>query len=280
MATSIVPQTEPGAADVYRAISQVQKAISKEGIAKGRKNQQQGYGFRGIDDIYNSLSNLLAVADLCILPRMLERTQQERPTQKGGTLFFVAVKADFDFVSARDGSIHTVTMFGEAMDSADKATNKAMSAAYKYAAMQVFCIPTEGMPDADATTPEPVAPRPKLVKPQPVVARIEELPEYEYEEVPEDSATLEEELRQSIIQAEKARPHKRPAHADMVAAFGELRRRYHAIRMDHTFGQFLAFYGFQSPEEFPDTEEGMKQARECFKRMSLDVANREVKGRS
>jgi hypothetical protein len=44
------------------------------------------------------------------------------------------------------------------MDSADKATNKAMSAAYKYAAMQAFCIPTSGDNDADATSHE-VAPR-------------------------------------------------------------------------------------------------------------------------
>ena len=35
------------------------------------------------------------------------------------------------------------------MDTGDKATNKAMSAAYKYAAFQAFCIPVEGTPDAD-----------------------------------------------------------------------------------------------------------------------------------
>jgi hypothetical protein len=40
------------------------------------------------------------------------------------------------------------------MDSGDKATNKAMSAAYKYAAFQIFAIPTEGNPDADAETHE------------------------------------------------------------------------------------------------------------------------------
>ena len=45
-------------------------------------------------------------------------------------------------------------MIGEAMDSGDKATNKAMSAAYKYAAFQTFAIPTEGTPDADAETHE------------------------------------------------------------------------------------------------------------------------------
>jgi hypothetical protein len=45
-------------------------------------------------------------------------------------------------------------MYGEAMDSGDKATNKAMSAAYKYACMQAFSIPTEGDNDADAHTHE------------------------------------------------------------------------------------------------------------------------------
>lgn len=144
--------------DVYRAICQVAKAMSKEGIGKDKTNSQQGYKFRGIDDVYNALSSVIADAGLCILPRLTERSQQERTTAKGGVLFCVTVRAEFDFVSAKDGSRHTVAMYGEGMDSADKATNKAMSAAYKYACMEVFCIPTEGMDDADAQTPEP-APR-------------------------------------------------------------------------------------------------------------------------
>ncbi len=151
--------------DVYRAINQVAKAISRDGIAKGRQNQQQGYGFRGIDDVMNALSALLAGAGLLILPRMSSRTQEERSTAKGGVLFYVTVQADFDFVSVIDGSSHVVTMYGEAMDSADKATNKAMSAAYKYCCLQVFCIPTEGMADdADLTTHQPV-PRPMKANP-------------------------------------------------------------------------------------------------------------------
>jgi len=66
------------------------------------------------------------------------------------------VQVEFDLVCAEDGSKHTIATIGEAMDSADKATNKAMSAAYKYACIQAFCIPTEGDNDADATTHEPV----------------------------------------------------------------------------------------------------------------------------
>jgi hypothetical protein len=71
-------------------------------------------------------------------------------------LYFVTVKAEFDFVCAIDGSMHTVATYGEAMDSSDKATNKAMSAAYKYAAFQAFAIPTEGDNDAENHTLEAV----------------------------------------------------------------------------------------------------------------------------
>lgn len=141
---------------VYAAINAVQSALAHDGITKSRRNQQQGYNFRGIDDVYNALSPLLAKHGLCILPRILTRDVQERQTQKGGVLFYVTVEAEFDFVCAEDGSKHVVRTFGEAMDSADKATNKAMSAAYKYAAMQAFAIPTEGENDADAVTPEPI----------------------------------------------------------------------------------------------------------------------------
>lgn len=138
---------------VYQAINRVQSALSKTGISKDRTNSQgSGYKFRGIDDVYNAVAPLLAEHGLCILPRVLARTCDERASKSGGALFYVTVEAEFDFVCAEDGSKHTVKTFGEAMDSGDKATNKAMSAAYKYAAFQAFSIPTEGDNDADAHT--------------------------------------------------------------------------------------------------------------------------------
>lgn len=137
---------------VYQAINKVQSAMSQTGISKDRKNAQQGYSFRGIDDVYNALAPLLSQHGLCILPRVLSRECVERTSAKGGVLFYVTVEAEFDFVCAEDGSKHTVKTYGEAMDSGDKATNKAMSAAYKYAAFHAFSIPTEGDNDADAVT--------------------------------------------------------------------------------------------------------------------------------
>lgn len=135
---------------VYQAIGAVSRALSKGGISKDRKNQTQGYNFRGIDDVLNSLSAALVDAGLVILPRCTHREVVERTTAKGGALFNVTCAVEFDLVSTEDGSKHTVCTYGEAMDSADKATNKAMSAAYKYLALLVFCIPTEATPDTDA----------------------------------------------------------------------------------------------------------------------------------
>lgn len=147
------------APQVYTAVANVMAEMAREGIAKGRRNQQQGYQFRGIDDVYNALAPVLAKNKLVITPRVKQRTCEERTTQRGGSLFYVTVEVEYELASAEDGSTLIAQTYGEAMDSADKATNKAMSAAYKYLAMQQFCIPTEGDNDADATTPDPVQPR-------------------------------------------------------------------------------------------------------------------------
>jgi hypothetical protein len=154
-----------GGPAVYSAIAAVQGELAKVGIAKESENTSQNYKFRGIDAVYGALSPLLAKHGLCVLPRIVNREMHERVTikewngqKKESVLFYVTVEAEFDFVAVEDGSAHTVRTYGEAMDSGDKATNKAMSAAYKYAAFMAFAIPTEGDNDADATTHE-VSPR-------------------------------------------------------------------------------------------------------------------------
>lgn len=147
---------------VYKAISAVAGELSEQGIKKERKQGSQvTYAFRGIDAVYNALAPALVKHGLLILPRCTERTSCERVSKSGGALFYITVRAEFDFVSVEDGSIHTAVTYGEAMDSGDKATNKAMSIAYKYAAFQAFCIPTEETaadPDAEIHHPAPRTP--------------------------------------------------------------------------------------------------------------------------
>lgn len=138
--------------EVYKSIAKITLEMSKEGIAKDK--QGNGYKFRGIDDVYNALSPKLGENGLCVLPRVISRDCVERTTNNGKALFYITLDMEFDFVSSIDGSKHTVRTYGEAMDMSDKATNKAMSAAYKYACFQAFCIPTEGDNDTENNTHE------------------------------------------------------------------------------------------------------------------------------
>lgn len=138
---------------VYQKIAAISAALARNGVAKSHYNRDQKFHFRSIDDIYNALAPLLVEEGLLILPRALSRTASQHPTKNGGTLFYVVVEVEYDIVSAEDGTLHTIKSFGEAMDSSDKATGKAMSSAYKSAVLQAFCIPTASQ-DADAESPE------------------------------------------------------------------------------------------------------------------------------
>ncbi len=138
---------------VLKAINAVQSDIAKIGVAKDQRNQQQGFSFRGIDQIYNALSPLMAKHGLIVLPKVVSREVVERVSGNGRALMYVTVNVEYTLASVEGGDTVGISAYGEAMDSGDKATNKAMSAAYKYAMFQTFCIPTEAQ-DADETAHE------------------------------------------------------------------------------------------------------------------------------
>lgn len=145
---------------VYSAIAAVMSDLSKIGIGKEKKNQQQGFMYRGVDDVMNALAPIISKHGLVILPRVVKRDCVERQSKNGGALFYVTLDMEFDFVAAEDDSKHVVgPVIGEAMDSGDKASNKAMSIAYKYACFQAFCIPTEAA-DPDSEVHEVVHEKP------------------------------------------------------------------------------------------------------------------------
>ena len=97
-----------------------------------------------------------------IVPQILEQTREERTTNKGGNLIYSICKIKYIFY-AEDGTYIEAVTVGEGMDSGDKATNKAMAIAMKYALFQVFCIPTEEMKDPDGETPEGSKPKNQLI---------------------------------------------------------------------------------------------------------------------
>lgn len=129
-------------------------------IGKDRKNQQQGFMYRGVDEVMNALQPALVRHKVYVVPEVLEQIREERTSKNGGLLLYSILKVKFTFY-ADDGSSVSATVIGEGMDSADKASNKAMSVAFKYACFQVFCIPTEEMADPDADTHEVAPTMPK-----------------------------------------------------------------------------------------------------------------------
>lgn len=149
--------------NVYQLISAVSAEMAKVGISKDQFNPSQRYKFRGIDDVYNALAPILSSVGLVILPRCKNRTVVEREGKSGGAIFYTVVEVEYDFISIHDQSKFTVVMYGEAMDTSDKATNKALSAAYKYACFQTFCIPTEGENDSETTGHEIKSPKKQYI---------------------------------------------------------------------------------------------------------------------
>ena len=133
--------------NIYESITAIMTEVSA--VGKDKKNAQQGFNYRGIDDVMNAMQPLLARHKVFVVPEILEQSREERQTNKGGNLIYSICKIKFTFY-AEDGTNISAVTIGEGMDSGDKATNKAMSIAFKYALFQVFCIPTEEMSDPDA----------------------------------------------------------------------------------------------------------------------------------
>jgi len=137
---------------IYTAINGIMEEIGA--IEKTKRNSSQGQGFmyRGVDDVMNSLQPLLIKHGVFCTPEVLEHTREERQAKSGSSLIYSILKIKYTFY-AGDGSSVNTTIIGEGMDSGDKASNKALSIAFKYACFQLFCIPTEEMKDPDADTP-------------------------------------------------------------------------------------------------------------------------------
>ncbi len=141
---------------IYTQLAKVMGAVGA--VTKGRRNQSQGYQFRGIDDVQAHVQGVLAEHGVICVPRVIERERELMPTKSGGSMASVRLLVEHTFYAA-DGSSVICTTLGEAMDSGDKASNKAMSAALKYALTETLMIPTyEVDRDTEDASPEVVTP--------------------------------------------------------------------------------------------------------------------------
>ena len=119
-------------------------------VAKTGKNASQGFNFRGIDAVVNALAVGMRSSRVVVYPTVLDyQYEQIAVGQNKALVGHVRLEVRYTFTDGVD-SISAVVA-GEAMDSGDKATAKAMSVAFRTALLQVFFLPTdEKDPDEDS----------------------------------------------------------------------------------------------------------------------------------
>lgn len=141
---------------IYGAIAAIMRET--KAIAKGEKNEQQGFMFRGIDAVMNELHDLFANNGVFILPEVLDYNVTEKVTGRGTILYYTRAKVKYHFIAEDASEVFSINV-GEAIDSGDKGMNKAMSIALKYALMQMLLIPTKESKDPDTISVEETRPK-------------------------------------------------------------------------------------------------------------------------
>ena len=211
---------------IYKSVIDVMKKINA--IGKDRKNETQHFQYRGIDDVMNELHGALSECGVFVVPEVLEENRSTGKSKSGGELYYTRLKIRFTFYAA-DGSSVNAVVIGEAMDSGDKASNKALSIGLKYAMLQVFCIPTEDDKDPDAVSPQP---QPESMKPEPKKPEPKKAAKFDFE--PKGGETTPEEKKEigALLTSKKA-DGKPVFSKDEVKAYSDMRK-------DFTAGQVIA----------------------------------------
>lgn len=128
--------------NIYESIAAIQADVDFIGKDK-QTTGQTSYKYRGVDQVLNTLHPLFAKHKVFAVPEVIEVLNREwKTTKTGASVVYQTAKVKYTFY-AEDGSNVSATVLGEAMDSGDKASNKCMSVAFKYACFQILSIPTE-----------------------------------------------------------------------------------------------------------------------------------------
>ena len=139
---------------IYDALAAVM--VDVQAVAKSDKNTHQNFMFRGIDAVVNAVGPALRTHGVIVVPQVLDVSYEQVQTSTGKPSTACRVRVNYVFC-AQDGSQLEASVAGEAWDSGDKATPKAMSVAFRTALLQALCLPTDE-PDPDEHTYERAAP--------------------------------------------------------------------------------------------------------------------------
>lgn len=149
--------------NLYQKILKITESIGS--IKKTGKNQQQGYGFIEQSEVMAELRPQLVKWGVVIQPETVSRTTDKFQNSKGTTFVHANVVSRYTVINADNPEERFVSEWdaGEAMDTSDKATNKAVTASQKTYLMKLFNISDKD--DADKDSPEAQPPKNKVPKP-------------------------------------------------------------------------------------------------------------------
>ena len=144
----------PEKTDIYTAMAAILSDVGP--IGKDGKNTMQNYNFRGIEQLCAHFHSLLSKHGVFMVPEVLDYTREIVDRYKNGVIvgkmYTTVSRIKYTFY-AKDGSSVSAVTLGEGSDFSDKASNKAMSAALKYAFNQCFCV-SESQIDSEDESPE------------------------------------------------------------------------------------------------------------------------------
>ena len=135
--------------NIFEALADVMADVTH--VGKTGFNDSQNYSFRGIDAVVNAIGPVLRDNRVLCIPKVLRHEYSEIEVgHNRSKVGHALVTVRYTFI-APDGSSLCAVAPGEAMDSGDKATPKAMSVAFRTALLQTLVLPTDE-PDPDATS--------------------------------------------------------------------------------------------------------------------------------
>lgn len=117
-------------------------------IGKDSRNTTQNFNFRGVDAVVDRVGPVLRRHGVIVVPRLQSMSSERYKTKSGAEMIGRTVEVCYR-VYGPNGDFFDGSVAGEASDSGDKATPKAMSVAYRTFLLQALAIPT-GETDPDA----------------------------------------------------------------------------------------------------------------------------------
>lgn len=144
--------------NIFTAIIAV---MSQIGYVKKQRSPNLNYSFAGEAALIAALRpDMVEQGIFMTVSKISNVVQREYTTAKGTAMVNVSLVLTLKFYHAPSGTFIEVEAAGEGSDTGDKATAKAMTAAYKYALRETFCIETGDDPDKDPSgerqVPQPV----------------------------------------------------------------------------------------------------------------------------